>query len=221
MITTRLTLLAAVALAGALAACSTTATVDPTSTTAVITSTPSATSAPAPTASPSATDTSTPVSEVPPTSEATTSSPVDGFGLSGEDLVNAEAAWNAYLAYRAFLAQAVADPAADWSVQLAELTGDPLIVNTQTSLTRQARLGTQIVDRSTVRITRVTSNDGGFTFDMCLDITGNMIVDKNGNDAKAPDAPGSYYRHPGSVTVDSQSGKWVSVIVENDFQVQC
>lgn len=223
MTTTRFALLVVAVLAGVLTGCSTDTVVNPTSTTSdVVTSAPSATSDASPIEpTPASSTVQTATSDASTATETTPPSPVDGFGLAGQDLADAQAAWDAYLKFRAFYVQAQADPGADWSAQLAALTNDPMRTNAQTDLTNQAKLQSKVEDRTRAEITKIEVAPDFVVFSACIDASDTKFFDKNGNDVTAPDAPGSYLRHPGELWVERQNGAWLFVDQMNDFQTQC
>lgn len=236
MTTTRLTLLAAVALAGALTACTTSAATEPTSSTTSVSAssetltttaaidTPTSTSGTSIESSSSTTEVSPPSEASGTTETASTTeapSPVEGFGLVGQDLVDAQAAWGAYQAFRTFYAQAAAEPGSDWSAQLSALTGDPANTRLQLQLTNDAKLQSKTVDKTVAEIVGVQVQPDFVVFSVCVDASQTKFYDKDGNDVTAPDAPGSYYRHPGTVSMDRPSGTFLFVDSTSDYQTQC
>jgi hypothetical protein len=236
MTITRFTLSAATVLVVALAACSTPAAVDPTAAitgsatnTSVNTTSETATTTLAELTSdvPATSSTSdapttevSPPTEVPPTTEAP-ASPIDGFGLAGQDLADAQAAWDAYQVYDEFSRQAVAAPGADWSGQIASLMGFPADEDFQKTLTGFAKLQITVDDKTRAEITKIDVKPDFIIFSACIDATETKSFDKDGKDITAPDAPGSYKRHPGDLWMERQNGVWRFVDSKSDFQTQC
>jgi hypothetical protein len=167
-------------------------------------------------------DTPTAATEDPTSSQAPVSpSPLEGFDLAGQDLADAQAAWQSYTAYRSLSAQARANPSADWSAQFSALSADPMLTNAQTALNNQVKLQTKVDDQTRVEIAEVVVEPDFVVFSVCVDTTNTTVQDKDGKDVKAPDAPGSYYRHPGELWLERQNGTWLIVDQKHDFQAQC
>ena len=179
------------------------------------TSAPSSSSTPM---SPAASVTSSSaVSPAPPTS--TNPWPTD---LTPEQIAQAQAAIAAYVGYVKLIDQAYADPGKDWSVEAAKWAIDPVKSSFLQNLASTAARG-QYATGSTAVYPKVTKVEPGLvTMTVCADATNSGFFDKDGNSIKAPDASGSYYRHPSEVQVAQyEGGAWLVTFITDDYTKTC
>jgi hypothetical protein len=57
---------------------------------------------------------------------------------------------------------------------------------------------------------------------VCVDSTAAGFYDKDGKSIKAPDAPGSYFRHVSEVQVAKYVGdQWLVTFITDDYNTTC
>ena len=186
----------------------------PTSTGAT-TSPPSSSSPPM---SPSASVTSS--SAVSPSPPASTNPwPAD---LTPEQIAQAQAAIAAYVGYVKLIDQAYAAPGRDWSVEAAKWATDPVKSSFLQNLAGTAARG-QYATGATAVYPQVTKVEPGLaTMTVCVDATSTGFFDKDGKSIKAPDASGSYYRHPSEAQVAQyEGGTWLVTFITDDYTKTC
>ncbi|AZI57744.1 hypothetical protein EH165_05865 [Nakamurella antarctica] len=231
-----------IALLGALTACtaqssdtkpisltSSLATTAPTITSATTTSTatPVVTSAP----TQATAITTAPTADNSPRSETTANSPESiepspnsplPANLTPEQALDAQAAIDAYVGYNRFVDQAFATPGDDWSAEAAKWAADPEKSDLLRSLAGTAALG-QYGDGAIAIYPRVTQVQTGLVdMAVCVDSTSAGFYDKDGASIKAPDAAGSYFRHPSKVQVAKyEPGVWLVTSTTSDYTTSC
>ena len=172
----------------------------------------------APTMSPSASVTSS--------SAASTGTPASAnpwpANLPPEQIAQAQAAIAAYVGYVKLIDQAYADPGKDWSVEAAKWATDPVKSSFLQNLADTAARG-QYATGSTAVYPKVTKVEPGLvTMTVCADATNSGFFDKDGKSIKAPDASGSYYRHPSEVQVAQyEGGAWLVTFITDDYTKTC
>ena len=179
---------------------------------------PTVTSTSSPTQSSSASLSSTPLSSAPPTSSA----PPWPADLTPDQVAEAQAAIAAYVGYGKLIDQSYADPGKDWSVEAAQWAADPAKSSLLRNLAGTAQLG-QYGTGSLVLHPTVTKVEPALvTMTDCVDATNAGFFDKNGNSIKAPDAPGTYFRHRAEVQVAQyEGGQWLVTFITDDYNTTC
>lgn len=181
---------------------------------------PTVTSTSSPSAGPSSTSAApSSVTETKPTvTTAPSPWPAD---LTSDQVASAQAAIAIYTAYWGVVDQAVADPGADWTSQISQYaTGaeqDSFLEALRQAAARgQRATGTTKIDP------QVTAVDPGLvTISDCVDKTYTDYLQGDVS-IKAPDAPGSYFRHPAVVQVALfDGGRWLVLASTDDWSKTC
>jgi hypothetical protein len=142
--------------------------------------------------------------------------------LTPGEVTQAKAAIAAYTAYYALVDRAFAQPGKDWAAPLAKVAADPEKSSIARYLTATAKLGQYRTGHIafTPRVSKVQT--GVVDLTVCVDSTNVGFFDKTGKSIKAPNAPGSYYRHPSKVQVLEYVGnKWLVTRITSDFTKSC
>ncbi len=193
------------------------------------TSTPTVSSSASSTTTASPSSASPTVSSRPPTtssatpsaSEASTSVPLPA-GLTPAQVADAEAAVGAYVGYSELVDRAYADPGKDWSKEAAKWAVDPVKSSLLSNLAGTAKLG-QYTSGAIELNPRVTKVETGLvTIKDCVDSTNTDFFDSTGRSIKAPNVPGSYFRHPSEIQVALyETGKWLVTFITDDYNTAC
>ena len=142
--------------------------------------------------------------------------------LTPEQIAQAQAAIAAYVGYVKLIDQAYAAPGRDWSVEAAKWATDPVKSSFLQNLAGTAARG-QYATGATAVYPQVTKVEPGLaTMTVCVDATSTGFFDKDGKSIKAPDASGSYYRHPSEVQVAQyEGGTWLVTFITDDYTKTC
>jgi len=142
--------------------------------------------------------------------------------LTPAQIKEAKSALTAYTAYYALLEQAFAKPGKDWSGPFAKVASDPDKFSILRYLKATAKLG-QYGSGHIRLIPRVTKiQTAAVELTVCVDTSNEGFFDKTGKSIKAPDAPGSYYRHPSKAAVYEYVGnQWLVTTINDDFSKTC
>jgi hypothetical protein len=142
--------------------------------------------------------------------------------LTPDQVAAAQAAIAAYESYFKLVNQAYADPSKDWSVNAAEVAADPVKSSLLRNLAGTAQLGQYRDGSIVVEPTVVKVEPGLVSMTSCVDATDMGFFDKAGNSIKAPNAPGSYFRHPSQVQVAKyEGGQWLVTFITDDYNATC
>jgi hypothetical protein len=167
-----------------------------------------------------------PSTSVTSSSAASTESPTSAnpwpAGLTPEQIAQAQAAIAAYEGYVKLIDEAYADPGKDWSTEAAKWATDPVKSSFLQNLAGTAARGQYATGTIAVYpvVTKVES--GLVTMTVCADATNSGFFDKDGKSIKAPDVPGSYYRHPSEVQVAQyEGGAWLVTFITDDYTKTC
>lgn len=142
--------------------------------------------------------------------------------LSPAQVEDAKAAITAYVGYYDLVNRAYADPSADWSTEVkqwaAGSVADRFLANISgTAELGQYRTGTIVVEPEVTQVQTALVD-----LDACVDATAMGFFDRNGVSIKAPDAPGSYFRHPSKIQVGQfEGGQWLVQSITDDYTVTC
>lgn len=214
----------ALGVALALAGCTSTTAADGTSADPTANITDSSSGGPPPPSSPAASLSTSSVAGA-STPMTTSSNPLPD-GLTPDQIAQAQAAIAAYEGYTKLIDQAFTDPGRDWSAEIAKWATDPEKSKFLEAMAGTAALG-QYGDGSLVIDPRVVKVEPGVvTLLDCVDATNVGFYDKSGNSIKAPNAPGTYFRHPSTVTVaefqgGDQGDQWLVLTVVDDYSTSC
>jgi hypothetical protein len=213
----------ALAMAGALlfAGC-TSADVDPDSSSASTT----ATSTAATTSPPSSSTSAAPSASVTSSGAVSTGSPTSANpwppDLTPEQITQAQAAIAAYVGYIGLVDQAYADPGKDWSADAAKWATDPVKSSFLDNLAGTAARGQYRKGSVAVYPTVTKVEPGLVTMSVCHDSTNAGFFDATGASIKAPDAPGTYFRHISEVQVALyEGGLWLVTFITDDYNTTC
>ena len=203
-----------------LAGCTSSPVADPTnSSPSTSASSPSNTSSPA---SSTQLTTSSPVtssSTVPETSPSARQGPSD---LPPDHVTHAPAASAAYVGYSEMVDRAYADPGKDWSSEAAQWATDPAKSSLLQNLAGTAALGQYTSGAIELHPTVVKVETGLVTISDCVDSTNTDFFDSTGQSIKAPDVPGSYFRHVSEAQVALyETGQWLVTFITDDYNTTC
>ncbi len=221
----RSAIIAVIAAGALLAGCTSTPDTTPTSADTVEITSGSATalaSTTSSTVSESSTSTTSASSvELSSTSVAESSTPWSGLDLTDAQIADAQAAIAAYTGYVRILDEAAPDPGSDWTAQVRTYAADPAAQKALNSLAQLASVGSAAGTHGIEP--KVSAVEPALiTLTVCVDATAVELVDKNGKSIKAPNAPGSYFRHPSTVQVGNYVGdQWLVTVVTDDYQTTC
>ena len=154
-----------------------------------------------------------------PQSTATSPWPAD---LTPDQVAAAQAAIAAYVGYYQLVDQAYMDPGKDWTSEVSKWATDPEKSSFLRNMAGTAQLG-QYGTGSTAVYPQVTKVEPGVvTMSVCVDSTAAGFFDKDGKSIKAPDAPGSYFRHVSEVQVAKYVGdQWLVTFITDDYNTTC
>jgi len=179
---------------------------------------PTVTSTSSPTPSSSSSLTSTPL----PTTSPTSGAPSWPADLTPDQVAEAQAAIAAYTGYYKLVDQAYADPSKDWSAEAAKWATDPVKSSFLQNVAGTAQLGQYGTGSIVVHPTVTKVEPALVTMTVCVDSTNAGFYDKTGNSIKAPDAPGSYFRHVSEVQVAQYQGnQWLVTFITDDYTKTC
>jgi len=208
----------AVSAALLLAGCTSSSVADPSSTPSTSTSTLASMSSPS-----SRAPTSTPVtsSSAVPIATPTSANPWPA-DLTPEQITQAQAAIAAYVGYYKLVDQAYATPGDDWAADAAKWATDPVKTSFLNNLAGTAALGQYRAGTVAVYPTVTKVEPGLVTMSVCVDSTNAGFFDKTGASIKAPDAPGTYFRHVSEVQVAQyEGGQWLVTFITDDYTTTC
>lgn len=143
-------------------------------------------------------------------------------GLTAEQTADANAAVEAYRRYWALFDASGAEPARDWSTQIAEVTAGTAsddFVNGTASLARDDLRATG----TTTVVVNVTGVDPGAVYlTSCVDTSGTDLIDSAGTSFLAPDQPGSYRRYVSNAQIGLfDGGEWKVAVEQGDRNTTC
>ena len=137
-------------------------------------------------------------------------------------MAEAQAAIAAYTGYYKLVDQAYMDPGKNWSAEVANWATDPEKSSFLHNMAGTAQLGQHGTGSTVVHPTVTKVEPALVTMTVCVDSTEAGFFDKAGNSIKAPDAPGSYFRHVSNVQVAQyEGGAWLVTFVTDDYNSTC
>jgi len=141
--------------------------------------------------------------------------------LTPDQITQAQAALSAYRAYWALVDQAIAAPGSDWTQQVSQYATGNERDSFLRALAEAAARG-QYGSGETRISPEVTAVEPGLvTISDCVDKTGTDYL-QNGTSIKAPNAAGSYFRHPAVVQVaEFTGGTWLVLSTVDDWTKTC
>lgn len=114
------------------------------------------------------------------------------------------------------------NPGSDWTSEVSKWATDPEKSSFLHNMAGTAQLG-QYGTGSTAVHPQVTKVEPGLvTMTVCVDSTDAGFFDSASRSIKAPDAPGSYFRHLSEVQVAQyEGGAWLVTFVTDDYNTTC
>ena len=174
------------------------------------------------TSSPTPSSSASPSSPPPSPTSPTSTAPPWPADLTADQVAEAQAAIAAYVGYGKLIDQSYADPGKDWSTEAAQWTTDPVKSSLLRNLAGTAQLGQYRSGSIAVHPTVTKVEPALVTMTDCVDATNVGFFDKNGNSIKAPDAPGTYFRHRAEVQVAQyEGGQWLVTFITDDYNTTC
>ena len=142
--------------------------------------------------------------------------------LNPDQVAQAQAAIAAYVGYSALVDRAYADPGKDWSAEAAQWATDPAKSSLLQNLAGTAALGQHTTGAIELNPTVTKVEAGLITIKDCVDSTNTDFFDSTGRSIKAPDVPGSYFRHISEVQVALyETGQWLVTFITDDYNTTC
>ena len=118
--------------------------------------------------------------------------------------------------------QAYADPAKDWAADASKWATDPVKSSFLQNLAGTAQRGQYRSGSVAVYPTVTKVEPGLVTMSVCHDSTNAGFFDSTGASIKAPDAPGTYFRHVSEVQVALyEGGQWLVTFITDDYNTTC
>lgn len=188
-------------------------------------SSPTATSTSSPAAVlSSVTETNPPVastSHVTKTNPTLSSAPPRSADLTPDQVAAAQPAIAAYTGYWAAVDLAAADPGADWTSQVSQYATGAELDSFLESLRQAAARGQRATGTTKIDPQVTAVAPGLVTISDCVDKTYTDYLQGDVS-IKAPDAPGSYFRHPAVVQVAQfNGGRWLVMGTSDDWSKTC
>ena len=142
--------------------------------------------------------------------------------LTSGQIAQAQAAIGAYKAYWSLIDQAGMQPGNDWTEKVAEYASGPEKANILTTLAETAARGQRTVGETVISPVVTDVQPAQIAISDCIDKSHTDLLNSAGVSIKAPDAPGSYIRHPAAVQMAQlQDGRWQVVLISDDWSKTC
>jgi len=142
--------------------------------------------------------------------------------LTPDQVTQAQAALAAYSAYWRLIDSAGMQPGADWAAQISEYASGPEKATVLTTLAETAARGQRTGGQTLISPVVTGVQPAQVTISDCIDKSQTEFLDSSGASIKAPNAPGSYIRHPANVQMAQlQDGRWQVVLVSDDWSKTC
>jgi hypothetical protein len=124
--------------------------------------------------------------------------------------------------YSELVDRAYADPGKDWSAEAAQWATDPAKSSLLQNLAGTAALGQYTTGAIELNPAVTKVETGLVTIKDCVDSTNTDFFDGTGQSIKAPDVPGSYFRHISEVQVALyETGQWLVTFITDDYNTTC
>lgn len=142
--------------------------------------------------------------------------------LTAAQVVEAKAAIAAYRGYWHLIDQTGADPGRPWSKEIAKYATGAVAASLRNDLSGMAKVGQTAPGTTVVKPEVVRVQPALVTITACIDQTNVQFLDKSGQSIKAPNGPGSYFRHPVRIQVGKYVGaKWLVTVSVDDWTKTC
>ncbi len=184
--------------------------------------------------------TSSPVTSSRPATSASATSPLSSFvkptpsvvdpttpnpwpaDLTPEQVTDAQAAIEAYRKYWKMVDIAGTQPGSNWIEQVSSVATGPAKEGILQTLSQLADRETQATGTTAVFPEVVNVEPGVVVISDCVDKTATDLLDSAGRSVKAPDAPGTYFRHAVTAQmVQTNDAHWVLAIKTDDWSQTC
>ena len=154
----------------------------------------------------------------PTVSTATSPWPTD---LTPDQVAAAQAAIAAYGSYWKVLDQAGAKPSQDWSGLVATVSTGPEMDGVLEYLKQTAARGQRVAGSTRFEPTVTKVDSGVVEMTVCVDKTYTDFFNADGVSIKAPDAPGSFFRHISTAQVAQFGDQWLVSLTSDDWSKTC
>ena len=142
--------------------------------------------------------------------------------LTPEQVAAAQAAIETYRNYWRVVDVAAADPGQDWTAEVSEYATNPEKTALVETLQKLADRGQRAVGTTVTAPIVTTVESGVVAISDCVDKSNTDSLDASGNSVKAPNGPGSYFRHPSTIqVVQRQDLTWAVAFVSDDWSQTC
>ena len=117
---------------------------------------------------------------------------------------------------------AIARPTEDWTEQVQQHADGPAQAALMEILGQLVERGRHASGATSVNPVVVDVQPALVVISDCVDKTATDIVDSTGKSVKAPDAPGTYFRHQASVNmIETADHRWVLVQKTDNWSQTC
>jgi hypothetical protein len=142
--------------------------------------------------------------------------------LTPEQVEDAQAAIAAYRQYWKMVDIAGAEPGSDWIEQVSLVATGPAKASILQTLSQLADRETRATGTTAVSPQVVSVEPGVVVISDCVDKTATDLLDSAGESVRAPDAPGTYFRHSATAQmVQTNDAHWVLAIKTDDWAQTC
>lgn len=142
--------------------------------------------------------------------------------LTPAQVADAQAALDVYGRYQALVGVAGADPGRDWTAEISVVATAVAESRLVEALTQTAARGQLTAGSAQIAPVVMGAEPSLVIIQDCVDSSNADFLDSNGNSIKAPDAAGTYYRHPAAAqVVQLQDGSWRVAVASDDWSTRC
>jgi hypothetical protein len=135
---------------------------------------------------------------------------------------DAKAALDVYGRYQALVGVAGANPAKDWTEEVSSVATALAESQLVEALTQTAVRGQRTTGSAQISPIVTRTQPSLVMIQDCVDSSNSDFLDSEGKSIKAPDASGTYYRHPATAqVVQVQDGSWRVAIASDDWSTRC
>ena len=143
-------------------------------------------------------------------------------GLTRAQVSDAKAALDVYGRYQALVGVAGANPAKDWTEEVSSVATALAESQLVEALTQTAVRGQRTTGSAQISPIVTRTQPSLVMIQDCVDSSNSDFLDSEGKSIKAPDASGTYYRHPATAqVVQVQDGSWRVAIASDDWSTRC
>ncbi len=143
-------------------------------------------------------------------------------GLTPAQVADAKAALDVYGRYQALVGVAGANPVEDWTEEVSSVATALAESQLVEALTQTAVRGQRTTGSAQISPIVTRTQPSLVMIQDCVDSSNSDFLDSEGKSIKAPDASGTYYRHPATAqVVQVQDGSWRVAIASDDWSTRC